>query len=166
MTRLLATTFLFACVTLAASASYATDYSIGQCPVAPNCTFGANPPKATTFSDTFTFYLGNWTETYGVYEYTSSVDVVMNGGKICISTGGRGSTPACGTATITSATLDGVPMTQVSQIKWEYVGSLSPGDHVMAVAGTVSGATWVGHESGGVQGVQYTLVSSSASSGN
>jgi hypothetical protein len=146
-------------VALAGTAT-ATDYSVGQCPVAPNCGF-ARPTgvSAPTYSDTFTFYLGDWQEYYGTYVYTSSVDVVVAGvqnGKTPCS--GRGCQPRPYSITIDSATLDGVPMTQLDAYHWKTDISLSPGAHVIAVAGTATGATWYAREAWAVQGIQYTLV--------
>jgi hypothetical protein len=143
---------------LLSSVASAVDYNIGQCPVAPNCNLSAQPANASTYSDTFTFVLGNWQEYYGTYDYTSSLDVIVTGASGITPCGGRGCHGQPYSVTVDSATLDGVPMTQISAKKWQANGSLSPGTHVIAVTGTATGATWYGRESAAVQGIQYTLV--------
>jgi hypothetical protein len=132
------------------------DYSVGQCPVAANCGFGSQPGEYS--QETFTFILGNWPEAYGTYDYTSSVSVVVNGTHGITPCSGRGCRGAPYDTQITSATLDGVPMTQVSIYQWKQTISLDPGQHVVAVTAIASGATWYSRIAGQVQGITYTLV--------
>jgi hypothetical protein len=150
---LLCIALLFAC-----TIAHATDYNAGQCPVAPNCNFSSQPANAPTYSDTFTVTLGNWTEYYGIYEYVSSLDVIVTGGSGITPCSGRGCHGQSYAVTVDSATLDGVPMTKISPTLWKTSGWLSPGAHTIAVTGTVTGATWYGREAGAIQGIQYTLV--------
>ena len=157
-----------ACVFLLAfaGAAQANSYNYGKCPVAPNCNFSSNAINATAFSDTETFDLGNWTEFYGVYDYTSSLQVVVTGFSGTTPCSGRGCHGVPYTTDVTSATLDGTPMTQTSPGVWKYVGSLAPGSHTIAVTGTASGATWASRWGGATQGITYTLVPLPAGGGS
>jgi hypothetical protein len=149
---------MLALLSLLPVSALAVDYNVGQCPVAPNCNFSARPANASTYSDTFTFDLGDWQEYNGTYDYTSSLDVVVTGGSGITPCSGRGCHGQPYTVTVDSATLDGVPMRRISATQWKTTISLSPGAHVIAVTGTVTGATWYGREGGAVQGLQYTLI--------
>jgi hypothetical protein len=164
-----------ACVfALFASSVYAADYDVGQCPVAPNCAIGAGQAEnATTYADSTTFYLGNWTETYGIYEYTSSLRVVVSGENTLTPCSGRGCHGARVTVTVTDADVDGVEMTHRTTKgpygpidHWTYTGSLAPGQHKVTVRGSVTGATWWGRWSGSVQGLTYTLMALPPSCGD
>ena len=149
------------------SVAHAADYEVGQCPVAPNCSFSARPANASSYSDTFTFVLGNWKEYYGTYEYSLSLDVVVTGVANGITPcSGRGCHGQPYSVTVTKATLDGVAMSRISEYEWKVTGSLLPGPHTVSVTGTVTGAAWYGHESGAVQGLQYTLVPNPPSCGD
>jgi hypothetical protein len=159
--------YLYACLFIVGSLllweapAYATDFNIGQCPVASNCSFSSLPINATTYSDTLSFYLGDWHESYGTYQYTSTHDVVVDGASGITPCSGRGCRGAPYAVRVTSATLDGVPMTHTTvngHDVWTTNLSLSPGQHVIAVTGTASGATWYGRWAGQVQGVTYALV--------
>jgi hypothetical protein len=147
---------LFAVIASFVSTAFAADYNVGECPVLPNCYFAAGQPPVGVYSDTFMFYLGNWSESYGTYQYTSSLDVVVNGVNGIAPCAGRGCRGTPYSVTVDSATLDGAPMTLVSANHWETTISLSPGSHVIAVTGTATGG--FGREKGAVQGIQYTLV--------
>lgn len=157
---------------LAVLPAFATNYFHGQCPVAGyisgttpgstagpgNCSFGSNPVNASTFSDTETFYLGNWNEFYGIWTYTSTSRVVASGGTGITPCSGRGCRGQPYQIVIDSATIDGVPMSPpASGYTWTLPIDLAPGSHVMAVTGRASGATWYAHWSGAAQGVMYTL---------
>jgi hypothetical protein len=150
--------------------AFATDYEVGQCPVVSpisvtagtagpgNCTFGSHGVNAATFSDTMTFVLGNWTEFYGTWVYSSSQEVTVSGAATCISTGGRGSHPACYSIVIDSASIDGVPVVPpASGYTWTLGADLNAGPHTVNVTGHATGATQYAHWSMSVVGVEYTL---------
>jgi len=141
----------------------ATDYNIGQCPVATTCSFSSLPINASSYSDTLTFFLGDWGESYGTYQYASTNDVEIAGANGITPCSGRGCHGAPYAVTVKSATLDGVPMTHTQTSPhdlWFTYGPLLPGSHVVSVTGSTSGATWYGRWSGAVQGVLYTLTPS------
>jgi hypothetical protein len=156
-----------ACVfALFASSAYAAEYDVGQCPVAPNCDIGAlQAEHVTTYADSTTFYLENWTEPYGIYEYTGSLRVVVSGENGLTPCSGRDCHGARVIVTVTDADVDNVEMTHTTTKgpfgpidHWTYRGSLARGQHKLTVRGSVTGATWWGRWSGSVQGLTYTLV--------
>lgn len=193
----LITALLFFCCT----GAMAFDYNVGQIPCV-GCYYSApGEPSASspgnwgwgstpnfipygqgTFSDTMTFYAGNWSEPSlyyppngAVYNFTTSQDVVVHGNVLKHSSSGRGGGAFVSTATtvVTSAVLDGVPMTVDSAGNWFFIGPLVEGQHVIAAEGTATTKSPQGVVTPGgyycvwsarVDGVLYNLVYNPGSS--
>jgi hypothetical protein len=154
----------------------ATDYFSGQCyvggPFNPypagqiggtagpsNCNMGEGQAVGVaTFSDTETFYVGNWYESYGIWTYTSTTGVAVSGRTGVTPCSGRGCHGAPYTIIVDSATIDGVPLNPpTSGYTWTLSTNLAPGVHVFAVTGHASGALWYARWGAVAQGVLYTL---------